>query len=321
MSAGREDLAALVQAHLGALEASGYAATTVRSRRGQLRRFDAWCAERGITDAAEVTLPVLERYRTSLYVARSAGGRAVGWGGQTQALLALKGLFRWLARTHRLPYNPATELELPRQPRHLPAAVLSAAEAERILAQPDAATALGLRDRAILEVLYSTGIRRAELAHLRLTDLDVGRGTLFVREGKGKRDRVVPIGERAVAWTLAYLERARPELVVPPDRGVLFLTRRGRRIRPSRLGELVRRYVQASGVGKTGSCHLFRHTMATLLLEGGADIRDIQEMLGHAQLSTTQLYTRVSIARLKRVHTQAHPAKLPRSGEDGSLPV
>lgn len=124
---------------------------------------------------------------------------------------------------------------------------------------------------------------------------------------------MIPIGERALRWTLTFIDQARPRLLTPPDRGVLFLTRRGRRMRLSHLSELVKRYIEQSGIGKKGSCHLFRHTMATLMLEGGADVRDIQEMLGHAQLSTTQLYTRVSIARLKRVHDRAHPARMERT--------
>jgi len=308
-----EPLDALVREHLGALETLGYSSSTVRSRRCNLRHFHTWCEGRGINEAHEITLPVLERYRTSLYHARQKNGQPLGWGAQAQKLVAIKGLLKWLTRTHRLSCNPAADLELPRQPRHLPGAVLTAQESERVLAQPDIRHVLGLRDRALLEVLYSTGIRRSELVHLKLTDLDPSRGTLFIREGKGKRDRMVPIGERAIRWILAYLDQARPQLLTPPDRGVLFLTRRGRRMRLAHMSELVRRYIEGSGIGKKGSCHPFRHTMATLLLEGGADIRDIQEMLGHAQLSTTQLYTRVSIARLKRVHERAHPARLPRT--------
>jgi integrase/recombinase XerD len=144
---------------------------------------------------------------------------------------------------------------------------------------------------------------------LQLPDLDVGRGVLFIREGKGRRDRIVPIGDRAVRWIDRYLRTVRPLLVVPPDPGVLFLTRRGQALRENRLTEVVHRYVQAAGLGKTGSCHLFRHTMATLLLENGADVREVQEMLGHSQLSTTALYTHVAIGRLKQVHSAAHPAE------------
>jgi integrase/recombinase XerD len=170
---------------------------------------------------------------------------------------------------------------------------------------------LGVRDRAILETLYSTGIRRMEVIGLSLFDLDVERGTLMVRQGKGKKDRMIPIGDRAVAWIEKYVTEVRPGLVVEPDShveggGTLFLTNTGDPFTPNRLTQLVRNYVDAAAIGKRGACHLFRHTMATIMLENGADIRFIQEMLGHAELSTTQIYTQVSIKKLKEIHTATH---------------
>ena len=184
---------------------------------------------------------------------------------------------------------------------------------EAVLALPDLGDPIGLRDWAMMEVLYSTGIRRAELAALRLPDLDVERGTLTVRLGKGKKDRVVPIGERALMWVGRYLDEVRPSLVVPPDRAALFLDKRGASVGLARLTQLMRRYIGRAGLGKTGACHIFRHTMATLMLERGADVRLIQEILGHEELSTTEIYTRVSIGHLKAVHDRTHPgAKLER---------
>ena len=216
-------------------------------------------------------------------------------------------------------WNPASELELPRLGRRLPKHVLTVSEAEQVLEQPDVNDAIGLRDRAILEVLYSTGIRRMEVLNLCIYDLDTERGTLMVRQGKGKKDRMVPIGERAVAWFGRYFNDARPALVVPPDDGTLFLGATGEELSPNRLTQLVRGYVDAADIGKRGACHLFRHTMATLMLENGADIRYIQEMLGHVELSTTQIYTQVSIRRLKQVHTLTHPgARLGDHGETAS---
>jgi integrase/recombinase XerD len=270
----------------------------------------------------------------------------------------VRALFKWLARSNRLLYNPASELELPKLEQRLPRGVLSAAEAEAVLAAvfdgqtgagrretgekpkktgvgspetgenrdlpstPDSllpspdyqqtpdwrgADPLRVRDRAILEVFYSTGVRRFELIKLKLYDVDAERGTLVVREGKGKKDRMVPIGERAAAWVAKYLEDGRPSLAVEPDDGTLFLTVEGAPFTPNRLTQMVRGYVNAAGVGKKGACHLFRHTMATLMLEGGADIRFIQQMLGHAKLETTQIYTQVSIRKLKEIHAATHP--------------
>lgn len=301
-------LAAVIAEHEAWLEARGYAPSTLRSRRRQLQHFHEWATVRGITSPSEVTLPVLERYRHTLYHTRKTNGQPLGWGAQTQALLAVKQLLKWATRMHVVATNAGAELELPRRPQRLPKAVLSVSEVEQVLAQPDLADPLGVRDRAILETLYSTGMRRLELIHLTLPDVDAERGVVYIHEGKGRKDRVVPIGERALDWIARYVSEVRPLHVLEPDAGTLFLTQRGRPLASNRLTELVHRYVQAAGIGKTGSCHLFRHTMATLMLEGGADLRAIQEILGHAQLTTTELYTRVAIGRLKAIHARTHPA-------------
>ena len=176
--------------------------------------------------------------------------------------------------------------------------------------QADITEPLGLRDRAILEVLYSTGMRRMEIANLKLYDLDTERGTLMVRQGKGRKDRMIPIGERAILWIEKYVEAVRPSLVGIVDDGTLFLTNLSEAFTPNRLTQLVRDYVIAADIGKKGSCHLFRHTCATLMHENGADIRFIQMLLGHAELTTTQIYTQVAIRKLKEIHTATHPAKL-----------
>jgi integrase/recombinase XerD len=304
-------LEALAAEHLKALAAHGYAVHTQKNRRAHLRHFLTWCELRGITTAPEITREALELYRQWLYERRTKDGKPLAWGTQAQKLVAVRQWLAWLAKTERLLANPASALELPKLPRRLPRAVLSASEAEAVLSQPDPETTLGLRDRAILEVLYSTGIRRAELAGLLLPDVDFERGILLVREGKGGKDRFVPVGERALVWVETYLNRARPRLARGRDPGHLFLTSRGGRFHTNRLSELVRGYIAAADLGKSGSCHVFRHTAATLMLEGGADIRDIQELLGHDDLSSTQVYTRVSIQRLKAVHARTHPAAAP----------
>jgi len=311
MNPGRqrcESIEGLVVEHLAWLEAMGYAAATVRIRRGELTRLAAWLQSCCVTLPSHVTLPMLERYRIHLYGLRKRDGTPLGWGAHTQKLLAVRGYFRWLRLTRRTESNCAAELTLPRRRHQLPRAILSAREVESVLSQPDLACPLGVRDRAILEVLYSTGIRRAECAGLGVADVDFGRLVVFVRQGKGGRDRVVPLGERAAGWIEQYLRDIRPQHAQEPDSRALFLNRRGGAIRPKRLSELVRRHVDGAMLGKTGACHLFRHTMATLMLEGGADVRALQEILGHAQLSTTAIYTHISIGRLQEVHRRTHPA-------------
>jgi integrase/recombinase XerD len=258
---------------------------------------------------AEATLALLERYQRWLFLFRRPDGKPLAAGTQHARLAVLKAYFRWLVKQGRyLTANPAADLELPRRGRALPQHVLSPAEVETVLALPDVSTPEGLRDRAMLEVLYSTGLRRVELLQLTVFSVSQAQGTVSVRQGKGRKDRVVPIGERALAWVRKYLDEARPNLVLGDDDGFLFLSETGMALHPSRLTALVGRYVRASGAAPSGACHLFRHVMATAMLDNGADVRFVQEMLGHSSLESTQVYTHVSVRQLKAVHAATHPA-------------
>jgi integrase/recombinase XerD len=315
-----EGLAAYVLRYLEWLQVHNYAAPTVQNRQSYLGVFVAWCTDRGLATPREVTKPILERYQRSLYTHRKANGEPLTFRAQHARLIPVRAFFKWCAKQNYLLYNPASELELPRLEHRLPKHVLTKSEVEQVLAQPDTSESMGIRDRAILEVFYSTGMRRSELMGLGLFDLDRERGTVMIRQGKGKKDRMIPIGERAVAWIDRYQTQVRPEPVIERGNATLFLTQAGEAFTPDRLTQLVRGYVTAADIGKTGSCHLLRHTMATLMLENGADIRYIQAMLGHAELSTTQIYTQVSIRKLKEIHSATHPAKVrsPRVKADSS---
>jgi integrase/recombinase XerD len=298
----------VIARYLEWLRLTHYAADTVHVRACYLRYFAAWAEARGITTPARVTRGVLERYQRWLYQYRKRTGAPLSVWSQHGRLVAVKGLFRWLTKQRHLRANPAAELELPRVTAQRLPQPLTEAEIAQVLAQPDLTSPTGLRDRALLETGYSTGLRRMELIRLRLYDLDLARGVCVIRAGKGQKDRVVPIGARAIAWLEKYLDEARPALVAEPDEGVVFLTSTGRSFHPNHCSRLIRDYVAATGIAKRGACHLLRHTMATGMLEHGADVRVIQEILGHARLTTTQLYTRVSIRLLKAVHTATHPA-------------
>jgi integrase/recombinase XerD len=253
--------------------ARGYTEQTTAARAEHLRRFIRWCAERDLDRPQDVTRPILERYRRYLYHYRKESGEPLSFATQQQRLLPLRAFFKWLARENLILWNPASELELPRVHRRLPAHILSRDDVERVLAQTNVHGELGLRDRAILETLYSTGLRRGELANLKLYDLDLRNGSLFVREGKGKKDRYVPLGQRAIEALRRYLDDVRPALVVEPDDGSVFLHEFGEPFEKNRLSDLVKRYLLAAGIDKPGACHLFRHAMATQMLENGADIR------------------------------------------------
>ena len=301
----------LLEEHCRWMETRNYATGTIHNNRLYVGRFIDWLAERGVLRAQDVTRPMLERYQRVLFHHRKQDGQPLSFAGQHLRLTTIQGFFKWLCRKYYITANPAADLELPKVEKRLPRQVLTAHEAEQILSQPDLATPVGIRDRAILEILYSTGMRRKELVGLRLYDLDLGRGTVMIREGKGKKDRLLPLGERAAAWLNKYLEEARPKLIVEPDEREVFLCVSGRGLTPGVLGNLVHDYVQQSGIGKAGSCHIFRHAMATLMLENGADLRYVQQMLGHARLNTTEIYTHVNIQKLIEVHRLTHPAKLP----------
>ena len=272
-----------------------------------MEMFLKWCRRSRILAPIQITRKSLEDYQRYLFQYRKKNGQPLAVASQHARLAPLKVWFKWLAYRKYVATDPAAELELPRVEYKLPS-VLNKDEAERVLSRPNVGEPLGIRDRAMLEILYSSGLRRMELLNLKLYDIDQKHGLVTVRQGKGKRDRVVPIGQRALAWLDVYLKSLRPEIAKKPDDGIIFLTSNGVPFTPNHLSWLARQYVKSAAIGKNGACHIFRHTMATLMLEGGADIRYIQAMLGHVRLDTTQIYTHVSIRKLKQIHETTHPA-------------
>jgi integrase/recombinase XerD len=307
--------------YLEALSVTGYSASTVDGRRSTLAAFIAWCGERGIGEPSAVTPAAVSRYQRHLYHYREPDGLRPGRGRgrkpgqpltlatQRNRLTALKVFCRWLVRERWIAYNPASELDLPRVPPRLPGAILTAAEIERVLRHTAIFGDRGVRDRAVIETLYATGIRRMELAQLRLYDVDALSRTLIVRQGKGGKGRVLPIHAHALHWIDRYLVEIRPGLLIDANETTLFLNDHGQSFRGGQLTEKIKDYFLACGIDKPGACHLFRHTMATRMLENGADLRYIQDMLGHADISTTTLYTRVSISALRTVYERTHPGR------------
>ena len=302
-----------------------YSSMTVKARRIELGYFIDWCEERSICRPDEVTRAILERYRQYVFLyRRKTDGAPLSFQTQAKRLISVRAFFQWMTRQHHLLYNPASELELPRQQQRLPRHILAVAEVEQVLnacLHGDVRTdPLGLRDRAMLEALYSTGMRRAELTSLRADDIDLARGTVFIRQGKGNKDRVVPIGERACRWIERYVFEVRPEQIDGDDDGTLFLARHGEAMQAKQLSVIVRKAIADANLDRfqdthpNAACHLLRHACATHMLENGADIRYIQALLGHADLSTTEVYTRVSILQLKAVHERTHPARMPGRG-------
>jgi integrase/recombinase XerD len=289
---------------------------TIRAARTELHRFVCWLHERGVTDLAQVALRHLEAYQRHAVHHRKADGAALSIRTQIQRLHRVQLWCAWATRTHRLPANPAADLMLPRAIVTIPA-YLTPTEVAAVFAQPNTATAVGLRDRTMLEVFYSTGMRRLELSRLACDDIDARAGLVRIRQGKGRKDRLIPIGRRALHWLASYHTDARPALLAgcrddgdAAGQRRLFLSHRhGLPLHEDAIGTIVRNYLTAAGIDKPGSCHLFRHTAATHLLQAGCDVRLIQELLGHADLGTTAGYTRVAIGHLQRAHATYHPAE------------
>jgi len=294
------------------LTTNNYSIATIKGCETYLWKFFAWCDARGVEKPNLVTREHIEKFQRWLYHAKNNKGKPFKISTQTTCLANVRIFFRFLARQNLITYNPASSMVMPRQAKTLPRNVLSPMEVEEVINQADVSKPLGLRDRTIMELLYASGIRRRELAVLKIYDLNLEDRTLFVREAKGKKDRYIPVGKRAVAWVEKDLAEVRPNLISHPDDGTLFLSGECRPFNPDALGTVIRKYFAAAGVKKGGACHIFRHSMATAMLENGADIRFIQQMLGHERLDTTQIYTHVSIQKLKEVHKLTHPARMER---------
>jgi len=300
-------LASVSDRWLEKLKLRAYSPRTVEQRMWTLRAFLTWAEERGLTRPDEVDKPVLESFQRWLWAFRKDNGEPLAVNSQRAKLGSLQAFFAWLCRENILRANPAADLELPRkQPRALPRA-LALAEVESILGVPDTGDPLGIRDRAMFETLYGTGLRRLELVNLDMTDIDRGRGVVLVRKGKGGKDRLAPIGAIALHWLERYMLECRPLLETSAAERALFLSGYGERLSAGYLSNLVRRTIRRAGIGKSGSCHLLRHSCATHLLENGADVRAIQELLGHSSLDSTQIYTAVSITHLRETHARCHP--------------
>lgn len=273
----------------------GLSANTRAAYRSDISAFLVWLDARGLEPQA-VTAPLLTDYLHSL---KSLRPRSVA-----RALTALRRFYGFLHREQRIRDDPAAHLPFPKKGRDLPA-TLSEADIEQLLAAPDSGTPRGLRDRAMLEVLYATGLRVSELVTLRMAQLDRTVGVLRV-VGKGDRERLVPVGEEALSWVARYLQEARPILIQRMATDALFVAVDGAMTRQN-LWYIVRRYARVAGMTGHLSPHTLRHAFATHLVNHGADLRAVQMLLGHASLSTTQIYTHVAQARLQELHRRHHP--------------
>jgi integrase/recombinase XerD len=284
----------------------GLAKNTLDSYRRDLGLFARWHEQQGhasLLSAAEADLAEYLASRSS----RGAAGGKHGIRSSTQARLhsSLKRFYQFLARRGRIEVDPTLKLDPPKKPPRFPKA-LSEEDVEALLGQPDVATPLGLRDRAMLEVLYASGLRVSELVRLKLTEVSYDMGVVRVF-GKGAKERLVPLGEEALAWLARYSKESRPLLLRKRSSDYVFVTGRGTPMTRQAFWHLIKRRARAALPGKSLSPHTLRHAFATHLLNHGADLRVVQLLLGHADISTTQIYTHVARERLKALHQKHHP--------------
>lgn len=269
------------------------------STRSSLERFTRWASQREIPSAADITPAHLQEF----LIAEKKRGLSVT--SVKLEAVALRIFFRFLTARARIKADPAEKLPLPRLPHTLPQP-LSKEQMAKLVAAPAGDTPLEIRDRALLELLYACGLRIAEACGVRLENLDEEGGVIRVT-GKGNKTRLIPVGRAALDALKLYLSSARTKLVSPRSGAEIFLSVRGHALTPARIWQLVRHYAKRAGIEEAIHPHQLRHSFATHLLAGGADLRIIQEMLGHASIATTQIYTQVDRSQLKSVHQKFHP--------------
>jgi integrase/recombinase XerD len=297
------DLDTLAAQYVDALRSRRYSSSSIDKAQLELRRLSQHLREEGLTDARAVTEAHLATYARVLAERPTRAGQRLSPASRASALTVVRRFYAWLEARAIVLHNPACTLTLPRS-TSLPRGILTIAQARRLMAAPYPYSAIGVRDRALLELLYGAGLRVGEAARSDVTDLDLRSGRLLVRNGKGRKDRIVPVCGNAASALTRYLTESRPELATGID-AALFLSRDGVRLGTAGLRARIRYHGRRVGVRLTP--HALRHTCATHLLRGGADLRHVQALLGHRRLTTTALYTRVAITDLRDVLARCHP--------------
>ena len=284
----------------------GFSARTVEGYKRELISLFAFLSEQGATKISDITKDNLQAYRTQLYY-RTYRGKRIGLAAQANKLSAVKTFFRFLVNADYLLVDPSKCLKFPKLPSKLPSELVTEDEVEQLLQAPDIGQPLGIRDRAILELLYAAALRNTELRELKIDALDLSRGEVYVARGKGGRSRRLPVGEEALAWAETYLLKVRPELARSHSGRALFLSWRGHKLDRPNLAKIVKRHADRLGLEKQVTPHILRHACVTHMLKRGASVRHIQLILGHAGLQSTQNYLKLEISDLHQAVRQFHP--------------
>jgi len=297
----------LITRFLGDLQIRNYSARTVAEYGYSLRALAHFLEQRHLADLQSVTTATLTEFQRWFYYQPTRRGAARGVGDQNRTLAAVKTCFRFLKNEGYLARDPAESVEYAREPQRLPRNVLTLQEAKRILDAVDTTTLLGYRDRTILEVFYATGLRRGELCNLCLEDANLEEELLRINGGKGAKDRVVPLGRVACQFLETYIKGIRPRLLKGRVSDRLFLSQMSLPIVPNTVRVIVQKHAKLAGIKKHMTCHVWRHTVATHLLKNNANLRHVQDLLGHRSLATTERYLRLTITDLKEAHRKFHP--------------
>jgi len=302
-----DTLETLIARFVRDLEVRNYSARYIAELPYTLKIFERYLGERQMTEVERVTTAFLNDFQHWLFYqpVKTGGPRSVS--SQNRTLGAVKTFFKFLKRDGYLAHDPAAALEYGREPDTLPRSVLTPQEAKKIIESIDTSTARGYRDRTIMEVFYSTGIRRNELLGLTVADVNLEEELLRINRGKGGKDRVVPLSGVACKFLETYIKGVRPEWAAKTGTDRLFLSWRGRPLDGNTLRLLVKAHAQRARVKKRMTCHVWRHTCATHLLKNNANLRHVQEILGHRLLSTTERYLHLTITDLKEAHRKFHP--------------
>ena len=312
----------LLSGFTGHLKVKNYSGQSIAAYSGHLTGFFAWLEGQGIDDIKRVGKDALKAYQLHLAEHRTAEGTAYTSSTIAIKTRAIKRLFEYLEGSNQILVNPAEYLKEPKKEDRLPRSVLTEAEASKMLEVPNLSTLRGIRDRAILETLYSTGIRLEEITGLSIYDCDLQGGYLRVNKGKFAKDRVVPLGKHAVRLLKEYIAHVRPHYTKNQKATrSLFVNKTGDALSKQMIGKLVRSCARTAGIKKHVSPHTFRHSFATQLVKNGADITAVQKMLGHSDLSVTHIYTRVAGVDVKKTHAAAHPREKDKAVKEEITPA
>ena len=300
------DVKEKIAEYLKYLKSSGRAERTVQGRYYDLNQFVVFLEDENISDIQGLTKDLMAGYQEELAYRITDKGTPLSIRTQAHLMSVVKGFTRYLKDQEYLLHDPCDKIKIPKKPKRLPKTILSLKEIEYLMAQPDTRTNQGYRDKIILEILYDTAIRRNEISLIKLVDMDTDAGFIHIH-GKGSKDRIVPLSRRVSELARNYIQIVRPVFIKGKDDGYLILNRWGKRMDGNSIWYLIKKY--SKNLERNVSPHTLRHTCATHMLRNGAPVRHLQEMLGHESLESTQIYTRVTISDLKRIHSKYHPSE------------